>query len=464
MMETVPRGTNARKRKRSKVPQFLKGRDSDGVFSRQTCSGGTSQASQKVSIGVKHLDSVKSVSGQKKKKGRKRKRIVNYLRTRRSGCDFLQRHVAEVLLMHRDSEDQSEGGHFVNEGTPKYPCTCKELARIVNVGNGGRVCTMCGLILESNMLNEYAHMRGSAEGNNPENGEKRSAAACNTSGIANHYFLRNAMVGTQDVQFINSKGKEVQVQLPEDDKDKCFKRITVALRDHVFLLKLSQRIFDMSISILEDLEREHFFQHVPIPHGDETKLSPLVLSLLYLACKITGYSRSLKEICKPFVPTEASPSMLNDWLKQVKSYLTIKIPLSKPIEYISRFCHLNSVKEHEERLAREICIAISRMSIDMQGCCLAQDVALATIFLALACIRSDLPLLNEMAGRVGVSLTAVERTYMILRRYSKVLLPDFALKLLHVKANTFGLAKAKIIIDERDELTENGSIHALPTF
>ena len=127
--------------------------------------------------------------------------------------------------MHRDSEDQSEGGHFVNEGTPKYPCTCKELARIVNVGNGGRVCTMCGLILESNMLNEYAHMRGSAEGNNPENGEKRSAAACNTSGIANHYFLRNAMVGTQDVQFINSKGKEVQVQLPEDDKDKCFKRI-----------------------------------------------------------------------------------------------------------------------------------------------------------------------------------------------------------------------------------------------
>ena len=109
------------------------------------------------------------------------------------------------------------------------------------------------------------------------------------------------------------------------------------------------------------------------------------------------------------MPTEASPSMLKDWLKQVKSYLTIKIPISKPIEYISRFCHLNSVKEHEERLAREICIAISRMSIDMQGCCLAQDVALATIFLALACIRSDLPLLNEMAGRVGVSLTAVER-------------------------------------------------------
>ena len=100
----------------------------------------------------------------------------------------------------------------------------------------------------------------------------------------------------------------------------------------------------------------------------------------------------------------------------------------------------------------------------MQGRCLAQDVALATIFLALACIRSDLPLLNEMAGRVGVSLINVERTYMILRRYSKVLLPDFALKLLHVKANTFGLAKAKIIIDERDELTENGSIHALPTF
>ena len=100
------------------------------------------------------------------------------------------------------------------------------------------MCTMCGLILESNMLNEYAHMRGSAEGNNPENGEKRSAAACNTSGIANHYFLRNAMVGTQNVQFINSKGKEVQVQLPEDDKDKCFKRITVALRDHVFFAQV----------------------------------------------------------------------------------------------------------------------------------------------------------------------------------------------------------------------------------
>ena len=116
------------------------------------------------------------------------------------------------------------------------------------------------------------------------------------------------MVGTQNVQFINSKGKEVQVQLPENDKDKCFKRITVALRDHVFLLKLSQRIFDMSISILEDLEREHFFQHVPIPHGDETKLSPLVLSLLYLACKITSYSRSLKELCNHFfLPTEASP-------------------------------------------------------------------------------------------------------------------------------------------------------------
>ena len=96
MMETVPRGTNARKRKRSKVPQFLKGSGSDRVFSRQTCSGGTSQASQKVSIGVKHLDSVKSVSGQKKK-GRKRKRIVNYLRTRRSGCDFLQRHVGRSL-------------------------------------------------------------------------------------------------------------------------------------------------------------------------------------------------------------------------------------------------------------------------------------------------------------------------------------------------------------------------------
>ena len=154
--------------------------------------------------------------------------------------------------------------------------------------------------------------------------------------------------------------------------------------------------------------------------------------------------------------------MLNDWLKQVKSYLTIKIP-SKPIEYISRFCHLNSVKEHEEQLAREICMAISRMSIDMQGR-LAQDVALATIFLALACIRSDLPLLNEMAGRVGVSLTAVERTYMILRRYSKVLLPDFALKLLHVKANAFRISKGKNNSNERDELTENGSIHALPTF
>ena len=185
-------------------------------------------------------------------------------------------------------EDQSEGGHFVTKVRPSIRVR-KELARIVNVGNGGRVCTMCGLILESNMLNEYAHMRGSAEGNNPENGEKRSAAACNTSGIANHYFLRNAMVGTQDVQFINSKGKKVQVQLPEDDKDKCFKRITVALRDHVFLLKLSQRIFDMSISILEDLEREHFFQHVPIPHGDETKLSPSRPISLYLACKITGY-------------------------------------------------------------------------------------------------------------------------------------------------------------------------------
>lgn len=460
-METVPRGTNARKRKQ--VPQFLKAGDSDRVFSLQTCSGLISQASQKVSIGVKHLGSVKPVSGQKKKKRRKRKSSQNFLISRRSGCDFLQRHVAEVLILHRDSEDQSEGGNFINGGTPKYPCSCKELARIVNVGNGGRVCTMCGLILESNMLNEYAHMRGSAEGNNPENGEKRSAAACNTSGIANHYFLRNALVGTQNVQFINSKGEEVQVQLPEDDMNKCFKRLTVALRDHVFLLKLSQRIFDMSISILEDLEREHFFQHVRIPHDDETKLSPLVLSLLYLACKITGYSRSLAELCKPFLPTEASPSMLNNWLTQVKSYLTIKIPVSKPIEYISRFCHLNSVKEHEERLAREICMAISRMSIDMQGR-LAQEVALATIFLALACIRSDLPLLNEMAGRVGVTLFAVERAYMILRRYSKVLLPDFALKLLHFKANTFGLAKIKMMINEGDTPTENGSIHALPSF
>ena len=51
-METVPRGTNARKRKQ--VPQFLKAGDSDRVFSLQTCSGLISQASQKVSIGVKH--------------------------------------------------------------------------------------------------------------------------------------------------------------------------------------------------------------------------------------------------------------------------------------------------------------------------------------------------------------------------------------------------------------------------
>ena len=123
------------------------------------------------------------------------------------------------------------------------------------------------------------------------------------------------MVGTQDVQFINSKGKEVQVQLPEDDKDKCFKRLTVALRDHVFLLKLSQRIFDMSISILEDLEREHFFQHVPIPHGDETKLSPLVLSLLYLACKITGYSqfrrRYANHLCRQKLPQACSRTGLS---------------------------------------------------------------------------------------------------------------------------------------------------------
>ena len=77
---------------------------------------------------------------------------------------------------------------------------------------------------------------------------------------------------------------------------------------------------------------------------------------------------------------------------------------------------------------------------------------------------SDLPLLNEMAGRVGVTLFAVERAYMILRRYSKVLLPDFALKLLHFKANTFGLAKIKMMINEGDTPTENGSIHALPSF
>lgn len=155
--------------------------------------------------------------------------------------------------------------------------------------------------------------------------------------------------------------------------------------------------------------------------------------------------------------------MLNEWLKQVKPYLTFKIPVSKPIEYIPRFCHLNSVKEHEERLAREICITIGKMNIDTQGR-LAQEVALATIFLALACIRSDLPLLSDMAGRLSVSVTAVEKAYMILRRHSKVLLPEFALKLLLVKANAFGLAKMKTMPNVEEKLKENGGIHALPTF
>ena len=53
MMETVPRGTNARKRKAQGAP-FLKGSDSDGVFSRQTCSGGTASVAKSFT-GVKHL-------------------------------------------------------------------------------------------------------------------------------------------------------------------------------------------------------------------------------------------------------------------------------------------------------------------------------------------------------------------------------------------------------------------------
>ena len=404
----------------------------------------------------------------KKKVYHKQKIIrVNPLTTRRAGCDFLQRHVAEVDMLHRNAENPSEHGHFMDAeiNKVKYPCTCKELAKIVNIGSGRRVCTMCGLVLENNMVNEYTHMRGSAEGNNPDTGEKRSAAARNTSGIANHYFLRNSMIGTQNVKFINSRGKYVHVKLPEDKLDKCYICLTVALRDNVFLLKLSQRIYDTSLSVLEDLEREHFFQDISIPFEDEIKLLPLLLGLLYIACKIVGHSRSLRELCNPFPPEQITPSIINNWLKKVKTYLTIKIPITKPIEYISRFCHLNGVKEHEERIAREICIEASNVNIDANGR-LAQEIALASIFLAIACVRSDLPDIEDMARNVGVSKNAVEKSYMKLRQYSYLLLPKFVQKLLDVKVNALKVQQGT---DNRSTTTieKFGSVrglNSLPTF
>ena len=72
------------------------------------------------------------------------------------------------------------------------------------------------------------------------------------------------------------------MQLPEDDMNKCFKRLTVALRDHVFLLKLSQRIFDMSISILEDLEREHFSARTHSTRRRNKLCSSPILAILSL--------------------------------------------------------------------------------------------------------------------------------------------------------------------------------------
>ena len=68
------------------------------------------------------------------------------------------------------------------------------------------MCTMCGLILESNMLNEYAHMRGSAEGNNPRTEKSVQQQPATPLELPTTIFYGNAVVGTQNVQFINSKG------------------------------------------------------------------------------------------------------------------------------------------------------------------------------------------------------------------------------------------------------------------
>eukprot|EP00943_MAST-04B_sp_MAST-4B-sp1_P001403 g1403.t1 len=458
-METIPRAENFKKRKRSL--SFLKNSVGKKKLKHNVLHKKTTQKNYKK----------KNTSSEKKKQYHKQKVIyVNPLTTRRSGCDFLQRHIAEVLKLHCDAEDQSEKGNFMNEevNKVKYPCTCKELAKIINIGSGRRVCTMCGLVLENNMINEYAHLQGSAEGNNPDTGEVRSAAARNTSGIANHYFLRNSMMGTKNVKFINSKGKRVHVKLPEDNLDKCYIRLSVALRDNVFLLNLSQRIYDTSLSMLEDLERQYFFQEIDVPYKDEAKLLPLTVGLLYVACKIAGVSRSLNELCHPFSSESITPSAINHWLKHIKAYTTIKIPVSKPIEYISRFCHLNQVKGHEERIAREICIEASNVNIDMHGR-LAQEIALGSIYLAIACVRSDLPDIGHMANKVGVAKNAVEKAYMTLRQYSRILLPKFVQKLLDVKVNalkvnTVCLVNAVTIHDKKKSTTVMQGLNSLPIF
>ena len=68
---------------------------------------------------------MKPVSGQKKKKRRKRK-VPKIFDKSTLWLRFFAKACAEVLILHRDSEDQSEGGIY-NGGTPKYPCSCKNL-------------------------------------------------------------------------------------------------------------------------------------------------------------------------------------------------------------------------------------------------------------------------------------------------------------------------------------------------
>jgi hypothetical protein len=339
------------------------------------------------------------------------------------GYDFLQRHIAELFHFQR------EAGLETDAHSSTYPCPCGSKAEIVSAPSG-EVCTICGFVISLSNASEYAHLIGSSEGNNPDNGDARAGAATNTSGLPSHYFLRNAMLGT-NASFLNCNGESVTLSLPESEEEKRKKFLAISLRDNVALLKLSQRVFDCSLSILENLEAQRFFAQVKLPCREEEKILPFNLSILYMSCKMVGASRSLRELCN--ISSDVQPRQVNQWLKLVKHSCTMKIPISKPMEFVARFCQMTKVVEFEERLAREILMKIDLIQLDTKGR-QSQEIALAAIYMS-TCTRDDPPSITTMAHAVGVSVGAAERTYMILWEQRAHIVPLFMKTMLDTKSN-----------------------------
>ena len=334
------------------------------------------------------------------------------------GYDFLQRHIFEIGYF------QSHTGGSDEFSSP-FPCPCGEKAEIVH-GGCGKVCTVCGTVIDPRVISEYSHLTGSAEGNDSSNGEEKASAIRNTSGIANHSFLRNAMTGSQVHEFIDSEGKFTVIELPEAEADKRNKTLAAKLRELVGIMKLTQRVFDSGLAIFQNLEKNGYFRQVKVPYKDEEKVLPMLIAVLYISCKVVYASRSLRELCN--VSADVRPRDVNCWLKLMKQMCTIQVPVTKPAEFVGRFCQMVRVHAHEERIAREILINVAKFDVDTNGRH-PREVALAAIYMA-TCSRDDPPAIAKVAELVGISGGVAERTYSLLRSRKEDVVPVFMKNLL----------------------------------